>query len=119
MVEIIGFFIIGIIAGVLSGLFGIGGGLVIIPALIFFFKMNQHLAQGTSLGALLLPVGLLGFLEYLRHGNVNITGAFFIAIGLFIGAYFGAYLANMLPTKTLAKMFAVLLVLVALRIFFR
>ena len=118
MVETVGFLIIGLVAGVLSGLFGIGGGLIIIPALILFFKMNQHLAQGTSLGALLLPVGLLGFLEYFRHGNVNLAGAFFIAIGLFIGAYFGAYLANVLPTRTLARMFAVLLILVALRIFF-
>ncbi len=119
MTQIIGFLIIGILAGVLSGLFGIGGGLIIIPALIFFFKMNQHLAQGTSLGALLLPVGILGFIEYWRHGNVNLTGAILIAVGLFVGAFFGAYIANVLPTKTLSKLFAIFLIIVAIRIFFK
>ncbi len=117
MSDIIGFFLIGIFAGILSGLFGIGGGLIIIPALIFFFKMNQHLAQGTSLGALLLPVGILGFFEYLRHGNVNIKGAFLIAAGLFLGAYLGAYIANLIPTKTLSKLFAIFLIFLAIRIF--
>ncbi len=117
MTQITGFFLVGILAGILSGLFGIGGGLIIIPALIFFFKMNQHLAQGTSLGALLLPVGLLGFIEYWRHGHVNIKGALLIALGLFIGAYFGAYIANLIPTKTLSKLFAIFLIFVAIRIF--
>jgi hypothetical protein len=117
MVEIIGFLCVGLVAGILSGLFGIGGGLIIIPALIFFFKMNQHLAQGTSLGALLLPVGLLGFIEYWRHGNVTIKGALLIALGLFIGAYFGAYIANLIPTKILSKLFAIFLMFVALRLF--
>ncbi len=112
-----GFLLIGLLAGILSGLFGIGGGLIIIPALILFFKMNQHLAQGTSLGALLLPVGLLGFLEYFRNGNVNIKGSLLIALGLFIGAYFGANIANIIPTKTLSKLFAIFLVIVAIRIF--
>ncbi len=117
MIEWMGFFAVGIVAGILSGLFGIGGGLIIIPALILFFGMEQHLAQGTSLGALLLPVGLLGFLEYYRHGNVNLPAAFLIAIGLFIGAYFGAYVANILPTRILARIFAVLLFAVAVRLF--
>ncbi|MEO0301248.1 MAG: TSUP family transporter [candidate division WOR-3 bacterium] len=118
MVQITGFVLIGLLAGILSGLFGIGGGLIIIPALILFFKMNQHLAQGTSLGALLLPVGLLGFLEYWRNGNVHIKGALLIALGLFIGAFFGAYIANIIPTKTLSKLFALFLIMVALKLFF-
>ncbi len=119
VIESAGFFLIGIVAGILSGLFGIGGGLIIIPALILLFKMDQHLAQGTSLGALLLPVGLFGFLEYYRHGNVDLLGALVIAVGLSIGAYFGAHLANLLPTRTLAKLFSMFLLLVAIRLFLK
>ncbi len=116
MMEYISFVILGIVAGILSGFFGIGGGIVIIPALILFFGMDQHTAQGTSLGALLLPVGLLAFLEYYRNGHVHVKGAFLIAFGLFLGAFLGAYIANKLSSAVLSKLFAIFLMAVALRI---
>ncbi len=119
MIELLGFLVIGLSAGILSGLFGIGGGVIIIPSLIYFYGMSQHDAQGTSLGALLLPVGLLGFLEYYRNGHVHLKGAILIAVGLFLGAYFGALVANRIPSGTLSKLFAVFLIFVAVRLFFK
>jgi len=117
--EMLLFLAIGLAAGVLSGLFGIGGGLVIIPALVLLMHMDQHTAQGTSLGALLLPVGLLGFLSYYRHGHVHLMGALFIALGLFLGAWVGGVIANALPVRTLSRLFALFLLFVAVRMLLR
>ena len=110
------FIVIGLCAGILSGLFGIGGGIVIVPALLFFAKMPPHMATGTSLGALLLPVGLLGALTYWRAGNMDWRASMLIASGLFFGALGGALLAHQLPAATLRKVFAVFLVLVAVQL---
>lgn len=113
----IGMFIgIGLAAGVLAGMFGIGGGLVIVPALIILAKMSATSATGTSLGALLLPVGALGAWEYWRHGHVNIRAALLLALGLFLGAWFGARLAVQLPPQVLRRSFAVFLLVVAVRL---
>lgn len=106
---------LGLAAGVLSGLFGIGGGVVIVPALILVAGMPALTATGTSLGALLLPVGLLGAWTYYRNGHLDIKAAALIAAGLVIGAYGGAALAQGLAPITLRRMFAVFLVLVAAR----
>jgi hypothetical protein len=84
------FLLIGLGAGVLSGLFGIGGGVVIVPALIFIAKMQPQTATGTSLTALLLPVGAVGAWEYYRTGNLNLAAGLWIAAGLFVGAGIGA-----------------------------
>src|SRR5207248_5206730 len=78
--------LIGLVAGVVSGLFGVGGAIVIIPGLVLVAKLPQHTANGTSLAALLLPVGLLGAWEYYRRGQVNVSYAAIIAVGLFFGA---------------------------------
>jgi uncharacterized membrane protein YfcA len=110
------FFTTGLLAGVLSGMFGIGGGLIIVPALVFFAKMTQRAAVGTSLGALLLPVGALGVYAYWRAGNVNVKAAAWIALGMFLGAYGGATFALMVSEASLKRTFAVLLVLVAGRL---
>src|SRR6185436_16990872 len=110
------FLAIGVVAGVLSGLFGIGGGIVIIPSLIFFAKFHTKLAIGTSLGAMLLPVGLLGAYAYYQTGNVNIKASLLIGLGLSLGAYGGARLAQVLAGATLQRMFAVLLVIMAVRL---
>ncbi len=110
------FLVIGVFAGVLSGMFGIGGGIVIVPALLLVAKMSPLTATGTSLGALLLPVGALGAWEYYRHGNINIKAAVLIAAGLFVGAWFGARIAHTMGDATLKKVFAVFLVIVAGRI---
>src|SRR5438067_1208781 len=88
------FLAIGLSAGLLSGLFGIGGGILIVPALLLFGKMDPATATGTSLGALLLPVGALGAWEYYRNGHVNVAAALLIALGIFVGAYFGARVAQ-------------------------
>jgi uncharacterized protein len=106
----------GLAAGVLSGLFGIGGGILIIPSLIFFAGFHPKLAIGTSLGAMLLPVGLLGAYAYYQQGNLNIKGSLLIGIGLFLGAYVGAKLAQAIPGVTLQRMFAVFIVLMAVRL---
>src|SRR2546425_3270633 len=79
---------LGCAAGVLSGLIGIGGGVLIVPALVYLFGMNQHKAQGTSLGALLLPVGALAFWEYYKAGSVEIKASILVAFGFAIGGCF-------------------------------
>jgi hypothetical protein len=107
---------IGLAAGVLSGLFGIGGGVVIIPALIYLGRMTPTEATGTSLAALLLPVGLLGALEYHRAGQLKIATALVIAVGLFLGAGLGARLALYMPPTYLRRLFAGFLVVVAIRL---
>lgn len=106
---------LGLAAGVLSGLFGIGGGVVIVAALVLFFRMPILQATGTSLGALLLPVGLLGALEYYRRGMLDIKASAMIALGLFFGAWFGAKLALSTPPATLQRLFSVFLVILAAR----
>jgi uncharacterized membrane protein YfcA len=110
------FLVIGLIAGVLSGLFGIGGGILIIPSLIFFANFHTKLALGTSLGAMLLPVGLLGAYAYYQQGNIDIKASLFIGLGLFLGAYVGAKLAHAIPSPTLQRMFAVFILLMAIRL---
>ena len=110
------FLVIGVAAGVLSGLFGIGGGIMIIPALIFFAKFPTRLALGTSLGAMLLPVGLLGAYAYHQAGNLNIKASLLIGLGLFFGAWAGAKLAHVIPAANLQRMFAVFIVLMAIRL---
>lgn len=110
------YILIGAGAGVLAGLFGIGGGVVIVPALLYFARMSPLTATGTSLGALLLPVGALGAWEYYRTGNLDIRAALVIAVGLFFGAFFGAKLAHVLTAIQLKRTFAVFLVFVAVRV---
>lgn len=110
--------LIGLAAGVLSGLFGIGGGVVIVPALMLLAGMRPIQATGTSLGALLLPVGVLGAYEYWKNGNLDIRAALLIAGGLLVGAWFGAVFAQGLAPVTLRRLFAVFLVLIALRMWF-
>jgi uncharacterized protein len=112
------FLSIGLFAGLLSGLFGIGGGIVIVPALLFFGRMGQQTATGTSLGALLLPVGFLGALQYYRTGHVNMLASLLLALGLFIGAYFGARAGLTLNPTIVKRSFAVFIVLIAARIWF-
>jgi uncharacterized protein len=112
------FIAIGFFSGILSGLFGIGGGLLIVPALIFLARMTPISATGTSLAALLLPVGALGAWEYYKKGNLNIPAALLVAVGLFVGVWIGARLAQQLSPVQLKRAFAVFLVLVAGRMWF-
>lgn len=100
----------------LSGIFGIGGGLVIVPGLMILAKMEPQMAVGTSLGALLLPVGLLGAFAYWRAESLDVRASLLVAVGLFIGVYFGAALGLASSPALLKRLFAVLLVVVAVRI---
>ncbi len=110
------FLAIGLAAGVLSGLFGIGGGIVIVPALLYFAKMAPAKATGSSLGALLLPVGVLGAWEYYKNGDLDVRASLFVAAGLTVGAYFGARLNHLLSPAQAKRAFAVFLLAVAVRL---
>ena len=112
------FLIVGFAAGILSGVFGIGGGLVIVPALILISGFTPIVATGTSLGALLLPVGALGAWEYYRRGNLNIAASLWVALGLLLGAWIGARLAHELSPVQLRRAFSIFLVLVAGKMWF-
>ena len=110
--------VLGLAAGVISGLFGVGGAIVVVPGLVLLAKLPQHTANGTSLGALLLPVGLLGFLQYYKRGQVHLGYAALVAAGLFLGALLGAKLAQNLTDQTLRRVFGVFLLLVAGKLLF-
>jgi len=99
------FVIIGVLGGVASGLFGVGGGIVIVPALIYWAGFSQHAATGTSLAVLLPPVGLAATLEYYRHGNVDVHAAIILAASMFAGAGVGAYFANQMKGPHLRLLF--------------
>ena len=105
------FLAIGLCAGVLSGLFGIGGGVIIVPALVYIMDFSMHRAIGTSLAVLLPPVGIIAFLEYYRHHDVNFKAAMLIAGALIIGAWLGALIAGRLPGPTLRLLFGILVVI--------
>lgn len=111
--------LIGVVIGVVSGLVGIGGGALLIPALMFTYKMSQHRAQGTSLAILLLPIGFFAFWEYYKAGNVDVKLALIIAIGFAAGAYFGGVWAQHLSESVLRKGFATLLVVLAVKLYFQ
>jgi len=110
--------IIGLVAGSFSGLVGIGGGIIIIPMLIYFLGFTQHQAQGTSLAIMLPPIGLMAVYQYYKAGHVNLTYAMIIAGAFFIGGYFGAKYAVNVPQDVLKKVFGVFLLLVALKTIF-
>ncbi|MGE0406709.1 MAG: TSUP family transporter [Candidatus Korobacteraceae bacterium] len=109
---------LGVLTGMLSGVVGIGGGILIIPALVYGFHMNQHTAQGTSLGALLAPVGALAFWQYYKAGNANLPAALLIALGFLIGGYFGGEWAQHLSEPMLRRAFGALLVVIGLTFLF-
>jgi len=110
--------IIGVAAGMLGGMVGIGGGLVIVPALVYFLAFSQHEAQGTSLGLLLLPVGILGVINYYKNGYVDMRVVGLLAVGFVVGNYFGSKLALSLPQLTLKKIFAIFMILIAVKMLF-
>jgi len=118
MLDIIIYIIIGIAAGILSGLFGIGGGIIIIPSLMFLKGFTQLKAQGTSLVAMLPPVGILAFIQYYKKGNTDLVAGIIICITMLISAKFGGQLANMLPMNIMKKAFGIFVILVGIKTFF-
>ncbi|QEH37644.1 Sulfite exporter TauE/SafE [Aquisphaera giovannonii] len=117
VVEILMVVLLGLAAGFLSGMFGIGGGLVIVPLLIVFYNFEPKTAVGTSLFALLLPTGLLAVLEYYRRGEMRPLAGLFIAAGLFCGAYFGARITGAISVSTMKRSYGVFLIVVAIYFF--
>ena len=107
--------LIGFVGGVVSGLFGLGGATVIVPGLVLLTGLDQLTANGTSLAALLLPVGILGALEYYRRGQVNVAYAAIIAVGLLVGSLLGAKLAGALSEAALRRAFGGFLLLVSVK----
>jgi len=110
--------LVGIVVGVFSGVVGIGGGILFVPALVWLLGMNQHKAQGTSLGALLAPVGLFAFWEYYRKGDADIRVAALLGLGFLIGGYFGAVGAQHISELWLRRIFASTLIAVGGRMWF-
>ena len=107
--------LIGVLAGTLSGLVGVGGGIVIVPALILFMGFTQHQAQGTSLGLLLLPVGILAVVNYYNKGYVDIKVVAVMSVAFIIGGWLGSKLAISLSQETVRKIFAVILLYTAIK----
>lgn len=112
---IIGSILIGLAAGVASGFFGIGGGLIMIPAMVYFFHLTQHQAQGTSLAVLTPPVAILAVIKYYKEGNVNLYMAVFIVASFIIGAYLGGTFVQDVSDPTLKKLFGALLFVVSIK----
>jgi uncharacterized membrane protein YfcA len=108
----------GLAAGVLGGMVGIGGGIIIVPALVYFLAFSQHQAQGTSLALMLFPVGILGVINYYKKGYVDFRYAGLLAIGFVVGSYLGSKFSLSLPQLTVKKIFAVLMLIVALKMLF-
>jgi uncharacterized membrane protein YfcA len=113
---IFSYLLLGLLIGLLSGVVGIGGGVLIVPALVYVFRMSQHKAQGTSLGALLAPIGALAFWEYYKAGNVDVPAALLIALGFAVGGYFGGHWAQHLPEVIVRRAFGVLMVVLGLHL---
>jgi uncharacterized protein len=110
------YILLGLVVGVLSGIVGIGGGILIVPGLVYLFHMNQHKAQGTSIAALLAPVGVLAFWEYHKAGNVDLKAGLLIALGFTLGGYFGGQWAQHIPELLLRRIFGTLVVMIGIRL---
>ncbi len=110
--------IIGVFAGMLSGLVGVGGGIIIVPCLVYFLAVGQKAAQGTSLAVLCLPVVLVGVINYYKKGQVNLNYVPLIAIGFIVGGYLGSKIALRINDASLKKIFAILLMLISIKMLF-
>ena len=109
---------IGLMAGIFGGIFGVGGAIIMIPAMVYFLGVDQHTAQGTSLAVMLPPIGLFAAYNYYKAGQVNIWYALIIALSFMVGGYFGSKIALNLPEQLMKKVFAVFLILMAVKLFF-
>jgi uncharacterized membrane protein YfcA len=114
--DIVTLALIGISAGILSGLLGIGGAIIMVPALVFFFGMTQHQAQGTSLAILLFPVGFMAFWNYYKQGYVNFKIAIIVMLAFFVGGYLGSLAAVHLPARVLKVGFGLLIMVMGFRL---
>jgi uncharacterized membrane protein YfcA len=117
MSTMIALLIIGLAAGVAGGMFGIGGGAIMVPAMVLLLGMDQKFATGTSIAAQILPIGLLGAIVYYRNGNLNISHALLIALGLLIGNFFGAAFTNQpyISSALMKKLYGIFLLVIGIR----
>ena len=118
LTTIVVLLLIGLAAGFASGFVGVGGGIIIVPALVFFLGFSQHMAQGTSLALMLPPIGLLGFYNYYKSGNTNITAALIIASAFILGGYFGSKLSISMDQRMVKRIFGVLMMVTAAKLLF-
>ncbi len=109
------YLLLGLAVGVISGIVGIGGGIFIVPVLVYFAKMSQHKAQGTSITALLAPIGIFAFYEYYKAGNVDVRAGMLIAVGFAVGGFFGGRFAQTISEVVLRRVFAVMLIVIAVK----
>lgn len=112
------FVILGLVAGVFSGIIGLGGGVIIVPALVFIFGMSQQQAQGTTLALMVPPIGILAAYTYYQSGFVNLKIAGLVCLGFIFGGWLGAKIAVQLPKEVLQKIFAIVLLFLAVKMFF-
>ena len=110
--------LVGIGSGMLSGLVGVGGGIIIVPSLIYFLSFSQKQAQGTSLGILLLPIGIFGVIQYYKQSQIDLRVVALVSLGFLIGNFFGSKLAITISDAVLKKMFAILMILIAAKMLF-
>jgi uncharacterized protein len=118
MTSVLLYLLLGLVAGIVSGLIGIGGGTIIVPVLIFFFGLSQHKAQGTTLALLVPPIGLLAAWTYYKQGYVDLKIVILICIGFFFGGLFGAKVATKLSNVVLERVFGIALLLISLKMIF-
>lgn len=110
--------LIGVAAGFASGMVGIGGGIVIVPALVYFLSMTQHQAQGISIGMLLMPVGFLAAYNYHKEGNLNFTYSALIGVTFVLGAYAGSKVSLKMDPTLMRRIFGVFILLISLKMIF-
>jgi len=118
MMQPVWIILLGLTAGILSGLLGIGGGIILVPALIYLFQFSQTQAQGTTLAMMIPPIGLLAVMEYYKQGQINWKVAAFLCTGFFVGGLIGAKICLALPKAVLQKIFGIVLLLIGVKMFF-
>jgi uncharacterized membrane protein YfcA len=118
MTDVLLYLLLGLVAGIMSGLIGIGGGTIIVPALVFLFGLSQHKAQGTTLALFIPPIGFLAAWTYYKQGYVDLRIAILICIGFFVGGLFGAKIATRLSNVVLERVFGIALLLISLKMIF-
>ena len=112
---IVAFIVLGVVGGYVSGLVGVGGGIILVPALVYLFKFDQHTAQGTTLALLIPPIGILGAMAYYQKGFVDVKVAGLICVGFVVGSWLGGKTAVALPDNAMGKVFGIILILAGLK----
>lgn len=113
-----GYIVLGLVTGIFSGLVGLGGGAIVIPGLVYFFGMSQHMAQGTSLAMMIPPIGILAVWTYYKHGHVNVKVAAILIIGFLLGSLIGAKLAIAIPAALMKKIMGASLIAIGIKMVF-